>query len=167
MRQVVSKYELDPSSLRLELSERVFEENPQIVLSMLEGLNSLGVGLGIDNCGRSHLFYNHAPYFQDQLYEYFDFIKLDRFLVSQISRDPESQEISNAIAKVVQDAGKEMIASGVETRHQLQQLQSLGCAQGQGYLFSQPVDASTASQYIRERKLDGLLNELSKAHAIR
>lgn len=55
---------------------------------------------------------------------------------------------------LVQNLGLEVIAEGIETMEQLQQLQHVGCKFGQGYLFSRPVDASTAESLLGRKLID-------------
>jgi predicted signal transduction protein with EAL and GGDEF domain len=46
----------------------------------------------------------------------------------------------------------EVVAEGVETKAQLARLTAMGCASGQGYYFSKPVDAERAQQLIRDKE---------------
>jgi EAL domain-containing protein (putative c-di-GMP-specific phosphodiesterase class I) len=50
---------------------------------------------------------------------------------------------------LAQNLGKQVIAEGVETREQLDQLRELQCASGQGYFFSRPLDAEKATNFIQ------------------
>jgi EAL domain-containing protein (putative c-di-GMP-specific phosphodiesterase class I) len=43
-----------------------------------------------------------------------------------------------------------VVAEGIETTQQLEQLKTVGCEYGQGYLFSPPVDGETACQFFQE-----------------
>jgi len=56
--------------------------------------------------------------------------------------------IVKTIATLAQNLGMEVIAEGIETEEQYQRLKELGCEYGQGFLFSRPVDADSASRLL-------------------
>jgi EAL domain-containing protein (putative c-di-GMP-specific phosphodiesterase class I) len=69
----------------------------------------------------------------------FDEIKLDReFLATNSSSGGSSPVLAAAIA-VASSMGVAVVAEGVETESQRNELLSLGCTYGQGYLFARPM----------------------------
>jgi EAL domain-containing protein (putative c-di-GMP-specific phosphodiesterase class I) len=60
----------------------------------------------------------------------------------------EDSEIVATIVSLAHRLKLDVIAEGLETAEQLAQLRALGCEYGQGYYFSKPVDAETASDFI-------------------
>ncbi len=140
--QTLSLTGLDPRRLKLEITESVVMENVDTATWMLERLRALGVETCIDDFGTgySSLSYLHRlP---------IDALKIDRSFVSRMSRNSENREIVRTIILLAQNLGKQVIAEGVETREQLDQLRDLQCAGGQGYFFSRPLDAERASDFI-------------------
>ncbi len=140
--QTLSLTGLDPCRLKLEITESVVMENVDTATWMLERLRTLGVETCIDDFGTgySSLSYLHRlP---------IDALKIDRSFVSRMSRNSENREIVRTIIMLAQNLGKQVIAEGVETREQLDQLRDLHCATGQGYFFSKPLDAEKASDFI-------------------
>lgn len=140
--QTLSLTGLDPRRLKLEITESVVMENVDTATWMLERLRALGVETCIDDFGTgySSLSYLHRlP---------IDALKIDRSFVSRMSRNSENREIVRTIIMLAQNLGKQVIAEGVETREQLDQLRDLHCATGQGYFFSKPLDAEKASDFI-------------------
>ena len=127
--------------MKLEIPEHILRENPHHSLVLLPQLRALGVRLQIDNFGGSNCLYSHANSFSNLLYEQFDKLKIDRFIVSRLDNDDESLEIVNTIAMKARDYGLEMIAAGVETPKQLAQLRAIQCGYGQGYFFSKPIES--------------------------
>jgi diguanylate cyclase (GGDEF)-like protein/PAS domain S-box-containing protein len=141
--QTLSLTGLDPRRLKLEITESVVMENVDTAIWMLERLRALGVETCIDDFGTgySSLSYLHRlP---------IDGLKIDRSFVGRMSRNSENREIIRTIIMLAQNLGKQVIAEGVETREQLDQLRELQCASGQGYFFSRPLDAEKATNFIQ------------------
>src|SRR5262249_22810734 len=66
------------------------------------------------------------------------YLKIDRSFVSRLTTDNDNA-IVRTISTLARNLGMEVIAEGIETEEQFQQLKMLGCEYGQGYLFSRPV----------------------------
>jgi len=133
---------LDPRRLKLEITESVVMENVALATETLTHLRALGVELGIDDFGTgySSLSYLHRlP---------IDTLKIDRSFVSSLSDNTENREIVRTIIMLAQNLGMSVVAEGVETTAQLEQLVELKCESGQGYLFSAAVDADAAARLI-------------------
>ncbi len=138
----LKKTGLDPGMLKLEITESVVMEDMKAAAGMLEQLRSLGVGLSIDDFGTgySSLSYLHRLPINT--------LKIDRSFVSRMVESNEHAEIVRTIVMLAKNLGLEVIAEGVETRAQLEQLQGLKCENAQGFLFSRPVDAETAEMLV-------------------
>jgi diguanylate cyclase (GGDEF)-like protein/PAS domain S-box-containing protein len=133
---------LDPRRLKLEITESVVMENVGMATETMTHLRALGVELGIDDFGTgySSLSYLHRlP---------IDTLKIDRSFVSRLSDNSENREIVRTIIMLAQNLGMNVVAEGVETTAQLEQLVDLKCESGQGYLFSAAVDAEAAARLI-------------------
>ncbi|GBL04510.1 diguanylate cyclase [Glaciecola sp. KUL10] len=70
----------------------------------------------------------------------FDIIKIDRSFIKDISTDSNSKNIVEAIVKLAQNLGLNVVAEGVETKEQLECLREFGCSYAQGYYFSKPIE---------------------------
>ncbi len=124
---------LIPSALRLEITETFLVEDPRTALSKLGQVRSMGVGLKLDDFGSGYASLDYLQRFP------FDSIKVDRSFVARLNSSRESAEIMRAIVGLAHSLHMSVIAEGIETREQLVWLRALGCAHGQGYLFSPPV----------------------------
>jgi EAL domain-containing protein (putative c-di-GMP-specific phosphodiesterase class I) len=60
----------------------------------------------------------------------------------------ENGEIVRTVVALAKTLRLNVVAEGIETIHQLHQLQILGCEYGQGYLFSRPVPVEEAEKLI-------------------
>ena len=67
-----------------------------------------------------------------------------------MSADTKSAAIVKTILMLGENLNIEVVAEGIETIKQLEMLRELGCKTGQGYLFSRPVDAETAEEFLRQ-----------------
>jgi diguanylate cyclase (GGDEF)-like protein/PAS domain S-box-containing protein len=133
----------DARNLKLEITESVAMENVAAVSAMLSRLRRLGIKFYIDDFGTgySSLSYLHRLPVGT--------LKIDRSFVSRMSARDENMEIVRTIIQLAHNLKMEVIAEGVETVEQLDQLKALKCEYAQGYLFSEPVDAETAGSLIK------------------
>ena len=107
-------------------------------MAKLSGLRRLGVGLHVDDFGTG---YSSLTYLRKFAY---DSLKIDRSFVSEMGDAGGSGAIIQTIISLGKLLGMNIIAEGVETPLQLQQLRDLDCPQVQGFWFSRPLDARGA-----------------------
>ncbi len=124
---------LDPTLLELELTESTLLDNQAEVTGDLHALRRLGVRVAIDDFGTG---YSSLAYLQLLP---IDRLKVDRSFI----RDLDSQGRGGAIVQAVVGIGRslnmEVLAEGVETSSQLDQVDAAGCRLVQGYYFSKAV----------------------------
>jgi diguanylate cyclase (GGDEF)-like protein len=136
--------DLDPCSLKLEITESVVMENADLAISMLNKLRDLGIQLSIDDFGTGYSSLSYLHRFP------VNYLKIDRSFISGMNLGDENLEIVRSITMLARNLGMEVIAEGIETKEQLAQLRALSCRFGQGYLFSKPVEAAAAALLIQE-----------------
>ena len=151
LQRSLSKYNLAPNSLVLEIAENVLRENPHGAIAIIPQLRELGIQLQIDNLGRLGCLHNHFQL--GLLYEQFDRVKIDRYLVNRMDKDRESLELIDNIIARVQSSPLQAIATGIETQQQLNQLKAIDCNYGQGYLFYQPIQGTELKNLVSQRQL--------------
>ena len=131
--------------LRLEITESaVMGVQPEITEN-LHALKDLGVRLFMDDFGTgfSSLSYLHQlP---------IDTIKIDRSFVARLNQKEQGQEIVRAIIEMARSLRLGVVAEGVETETQRDQLMKMGCENAQGYWFSEPLPAGTAVELVKHR----------------
>jgi EAL domain-containing protein (putative c-di-GMP-specific phosphodiesterase class I) len=79
-----------------------------------------------------------------------DTLKIDRSFVERLASDPRSRRIAWGIIGLGHAFGLSVVAEGVETAQQLQELRALGCDVGQGYLFSPPQTGDRARKILSQ-----------------
>jgi len=123
---------IEPSTLCLEITEGVLIGPSREIVAVLRGLKELGVSLAIDDFGTGYSSLGYLSRFP------IDVVKVDRSFVSRLESDPQAPAIVSAVIGLAHSLGLVAIAEGVETRAQLEHLQSMGCDQAQGFLFARP-----------------------------
>lgn len=142
--QILQETDLDPHSLRLEITESMLLENTESVATVLSQLKALEVSLYLDDFGTGYSSLSYLPRFP------IDTLKIDRSFISRMGCSDEGEEIVRIITMLAHALGMDVIAEGVETREQLAQISTLQCKYGQGYFFSKPLDSATAGVLIAE-----------------
>ncbi|MCI0423461.1 MAG: EAL domain-containing protein [Acidobacteria bacterium] len=133
---------LQASHLKLEITESSFMDSLESAIELLQRLRKMGIQLGIDDFGTG---YSSLSY----LYRLpVHTLKVDRSFVSRMGANGENSEIVRTIISLAHNLNLDVIAEGVETADQKLQLQALGCEYGQGYYFSRPIEAPSASALI-------------------
>ena len=132
IKEALDKSKLDPYCLKLEITESVVMENAEAAALMFKQLRSLGVQLSIDDFGTGYSSLSYLHRFP------LNYLKIDRSFVARLSTDDDNA-IVRTISTLARNLGMEVIAEGIETEEQFEQLRLFGCEYGQGYLFSAPV----------------------------
>jgi predicted signal transduction protein with EAL and GGDEF domain len=127
---------IDPSTVRLELTESTTMTNAERAISVLQQLRSLGVRISIDDFGTGYSSLSYLHRFP------LDVLKIDRSFIQQIDNTAEGLQIIHTILSLGRNLNMEVIAEGVETAEHVTALRSLGCELGQGYHFSKPVSGT-------------------------
>jgi diguanylate cyclase (GGDEF)-like protein len=132
------------SRLQLEITESVLMQNTFATLATLHELRKLGVQIAMDDFGTGYSSLSYLRSFP------FDKIKIDRSFIEDLSNGAEPLAIVHAVAGLARCLNMISTAEGVETQQQLEQLQSVGCTEMQGYLFSRARPAAEIVQlFIR------------------
>jgi diguanylate cyclase (GGDEF)-like protein/PAS domain S-box-containing protein len=140
--EILQQSGLPPRCLKLEITEGVIMENADEALNKLRGLKALGVQLNIDDFGTGYSSLSRLQQFP------IDALKIDQCFVRRLGASSESLAIVRAIITLASTLGIEVVAEGIETEQQKQQLQELACEKGQGYLFAAALPVHRAQDLI-------------------
>ena len=128
---------LDPSILTLEITESVLIHDTDAVIEKLHRLKDFGVKVAIDDFGTGYSSLGYLRRFP------IDILKIDKSFIDGVGNGAEEAAIAQAIIKLGESLGLEVVAEGIELPEQIDALQLLRCERGQGFFFSAPVDAET------------------------
>lgn len=146
-----------PNCLKLEITETVIMENVILATTVLNQLKNRNIKLSIDDFGTGYSSLSYLHQFP------INSLKIDRSFVSQLDSDMTGQslKIVSAITALAHNLGLDIVAEGIETQEQMQQLKQLKCEKGQGYLFSKPVDSYQATKLLHNFNYHQILQEES------
>ena len=133
---------LESDSLKLEITESLIMDSVDSATAMLSQLKALGIQLSMDDFGTGYSSLSYLHQFP------MDTLKVDRSFVSRMSTNGQGTDIAHTIVILAHQLGLDVVAEGVETAEQLDQLRSLGCEYAQGYYFSRPVSGDKAEALI-------------------
>jgi EAL domain-containing protein (putative c-di-GMP-specific phosphodiesterase class I) len=139
---ILQKTGFNPCQVKIEITERnILTESAQ-TLKSLEQLKELGCELWLDDFGTGYSSMSYLHFLP------LDGLKIDKSFVQSFAENSKNQKIIQSIFALAEDFGIQIIAEGIETKTQLEQLQLSGCQYGQGYLFAKPLSAIQAEEYI-------------------
>ena len=141
--RTLSRNGLAANSLELEIAESLLLENSERVAPRLQNLRELGVGVAIHDFGTGYSSLASLQRFGVTR------LKIDRSFVKDINGHG-NHPIVSAIAVIARGFDIRLAAEGIERGDQMNTLGGLGCDEMQGFLFSRPVDADTASRLLRD-----------------
>jgi diguanylate cyclase (GGDEF)-like protein/PAS domain S-box-containing protein len=141
---VLRRTALAPQYLELELTESASMADPENTIPLIRRLKEMGVTFAIDDFGTGYSNMACLKGFPA------DKLKLDVSFVREITTEPESLAISNAVLTMAQCLQLKVVAEGVETQGQLALLAAYGCDQMQGFFFSRPLPADGIAALLRE-----------------
>jgi len=136
---------IDPAHLQLEMTESVAAADPKLTITVLSHLKHLGISVILDDFGTGSTSLRGLRQFP------VDALKIDRSLIREMLADRSACDIVELIIALAHKMGLRAIAEGIESAKQLERLLELGCEYGQGYYFSQPLEAKAALQFMRQQ----------------
>lgn len=137
---------IEPSSITLEITERVMMEYTDTVMSALREIKTMGVILAVDDFGTGYSSLSYLKQFP------IDVLKIDRDFVAGLPDDKDDKVLVEAIVAMAHSLNLEVVAEGVETAEQCSFLQTLGCDQLQGFYFSKAVSRRSFITYLKAHR---------------
>nr|WP_295710797.1 EAL domain-containing protein [uncultured Halomonas sp.] len=134
---------LSATSLELELTEGILMNDTDAAISTLHALRERGISIAIDDFGTgfSSLSYlRHLPV---------DKIKIDRSFINNIASNSKDAAIVQGIIALAHHLDLAVVAEGVETFQQQQQLADLACDIFQGYFFARPMPYEALQAWLK------------------
>jgi EAL domain-containing protein (putative c-di-GMP-specific phosphodiesterase class I) len=133
---------LEPQYLSLELTENILLERLEQALPTLVDLRRLGIGLSVDDFGTGYSSLRHLSRLP------VNSLKIDRALVADLGRGAAEAAVVRAVVLLGNSLGKAIVAEGIETAAQLDELRRMGCSAGQGFHLSRPLAAEQVDRLL-------------------
>ena len=134
---------LASSRLELEITESTLMTDVQTSIAKLNLLVDHGISIAIDDFGTGHSSLYYLKNFP------IDVLKIDRSFVRDITEDVSDAQIVETIIMMAHNLGMTVVAEGVETKEQLELLDSFGCKTIQGYYYSKPLPLEEVIEYLQ------------------
>lgn len=135
---LIEKYEIEPFKLSFEITESALIDKAEALDYIVSKLHEIGVTVEMDDYGVG------TSTISSLLSSRFDVLKLDKSFIDQIGEVNNDIVIQSTIA-MARKLNMEVIAEGIESKHQVDFLIANGCYLGQGFYFSKPLEKK---QYI-------------------
>jgi diguanylate cyclase (GGDEF)-like protein len=141
--QILRETHLDPGSLNIEFTESVAMQDADQTALRLNELKALGVHSSVDDFGTGYSSLSYLSRLS------LDILKLDRYFVSAMESSNETRKIARAIISLAHNLGMDVVAEGIETAEQANEVRSLGCKYAQGFFFSKPMNQARVEALLR------------------
>jgi len=148
VREILAETGLSGQSLELEITEHVLMDKAEKTAVILQELKELGVRLAIDDFGIGYSGLSSLQRFP------VDILKIDRSFIQQLTDYSTDSAVVTAIISMAKSLNYRVVAEGIETQVQMDYLNTLHCAEGQGFLFSRPLPAAQISDVLRTGVLE-------------
>jgi diguanylate cyclase (GGDEF)-like protein/PAS domain S-box-containing protein len=122
-------------TLKLEVTESIVMENPELVIQILDRLKQMGVGIACDDFGTGYSSLSNLRRLP------FDTLKVDRSFIETNADDAKATLILEAIILLAHDLGLTVVAEGIQSQEDVDRLGALVCDFGQGYFIGEPMTA--------------------------
>jgi len=133
IQKVLERSGIDPSSVKLEITESEMMKNPEAAIKVLDEIKAQKIDTCLDDFGTGYSSLSHLQQLAIR------FLKIDQSFVRRLGTEDDALAIVKTIITLAHQLGRQVIAEGVETAEHLVILRSLGCEYGQGYFFAKPL----------------------------
>ncbi|HKQ88702.1 MAG TPA: EAL domain-containing protein [Candidatus Acidoferrales bacterium] len=141
---LLNELNLSPDALKLEITESTVMDDPATAVEMLRQMKALGIRLAIDDFGTGYSSLSYLHRFP------LDTLKIDRSFISGTNGGVNGMEIAKTIMPLAKNLSLDVVAEGVETAEQAQELKRLDCKYAQGYYFSRPLTREDAEALLTQ-----------------
>ena len=149
VRTILERTGVDPQSLEMEITETVLMDNSDAALSNLRELDAMGVRISIDDFGTGYSSLSYLKRFPIHA------LKIDQSFIRGIGKAGQGTDavITRAIVSLARALNLKTVAEGVERVQEKDYLESIGCDDMQGFLFSKPLPVEEIN-YMFTRNLE-------------
>ena len=141
--RAVQVYALNGHHLELEITESLLMRDLEANAIKLGRLSATGIRIAIDDFGTGYSSFKYLSRFPIHT------LKIDQSFIQELERE-ENTSIVNAMVSMGRGMNLNVVAEGVETQAQLDQLQTINCHEMQGYFYSAPISSHEATSMLAE-----------------
>lgn len=142
--EILAETGASADKIELEITEGALLGDDEATHDGIRRLRQMGFSLALDDFGTGYSSLSYLRRYP------IDKIKIDRSFITPLGGDKEASAVVAAIVRLAKALHLSVIAEGVETNQQREQLQEIGCVQAQGFLFSAPVTADAIDSIVHD-----------------
>jgi diguanylate cyclase (GGDEF)-like protein/PAS domain S-box-containing protein len=140
----LAAWDLDPSALAIELTERALIVQSSQTIGVLSQLREMGIEVAIDDFGVGNAALGYLRTLPA------DLLKIDKSFIKEMLSNNRDDAIVRASIELAHSLGLTVVAEGVEDLPTLEHLGALGCDVAQGYYLSRPLTAARLEEWLSE-----------------
>ena len=133
--EAVTRTGVSPHLIDLELTETTFLDDHEQARKQIVALQKLGISFSVDDFGTGYASFTYIETLP------LNRLKIDQAFIRNMSSRPGGSAVIRAIIGLGRGLGLRVVAEGVETEAQYEELRAEGCDEVQGFLFSRPLGA--------------------------
>lgn len=141
--ETLERWAIPPGDIELELTESILVQITRAHSDTLRHIRDMGSSISIDDFGTGYSSLSYLSAYP------INRLKIAQQFVLNIPGSESDMVITKATLGLARELGVEVVAEGIQTKAQLDFLVSAGCEVGQGFYFSQPVNAERVSELLR------------------
>lgn len=145
--QYLKKYNLAPQKLILEITESLLIDDDIQAYNQLLKFSQLGIKISLDDFGTGYSSLSYLKRFPVKV------LKVDKSFIQDVSQESCDTRLIGAIYSIADSLKLDIVAEGVETEFQLDQIKRFGEGFIQGYIFSKPLSYQALTEYLLTQPL--------------
>lgn len=142
VQKILAETEMPNVNLSLEITEGVLMKELKVAKQHLKALKALNIDVAIDDFGTGYSSLAYLRHFEVNT------LKIDRSFLIDIASNKADQAIASSIIELARNLKLDVVAEGVETHEQLEQVFSRGCYVIQGYYFAKPMPVAEIETFM-------------------
>ena len=142
--RIIADTGIEIKHLKLEITETLLMNNTEIADTVFRQLKARKIQLAIDDFGTGYSSLSYLDRFP------VDTLKIDRSFVSRLNEENQASTIVRATLDLAHNLGFNVVAEGVETAQQVEQLKDWGCEFAQGYFYAKPLSSDFAWRFLKD-----------------
>ncbi|NYB72893.1 bifunctional diguanylate cyclase/phosphodiesterase [Sedimentibacter hydroxybenzoicus DSM 7310] len=141
--ELLSEYDLDYTNIVIEITETAVISNIDLAVERLNILREKGFKIALDDFGTGFSSLTYLMMLP------IDIIKLDKSYVCMKNMEDKDIHIIKFVVSLAHEFGFKVVAEGIETKEQLENLISIGCEYGQGFFLGIPMDIDSINALLQ------------------
>lgn len=141
---LLQKYELSSDSIILEITESASVQGKEQLLNNMKVLLGNGIEFALDDFGTGQSNLDYMASMPVRI------VKFDKNMTQDYFTVEKTRMIMNAAIRMVHEMGMEVVAEGIETDEQLEEMIKQGVEHIQGYYFSRPLSEEAFIRFMKK-----------------